>query len=287
MNALPGIVLFALVVGIVVTSTGCVRYAWDSGHDSFRLNEVIAEEAAEAEEQPVVLLITGSTIVAEFFDVMRDGLREQGYHAVVYQPPELFTTSLVDGAERIGKVVDEITERTGRDKIHIIAECNGGIATRYYVEQLGGHEKVDRFVSFVSAHNGTTYFKVPMFPSLAEIDPESTFMRRAADSRLPEGAQTRMYSIYVCGDEVMKPHTTSAYPGATNIEICDEDLAQRARKRKPYKVNHTLGQVMIPMYRQHFACFWDEAALALFVACLRDDDETLREFDQLEVTFSE
>ncbi len=280
-------VMAGVLVWIVTGSAGCVRYAWDSGHDSFRLPEVIAEEAAEVEDQPVVLLITGSTIVAEFFDVMRDRLRERGFRAVVYQPPELFTTSLEDGAERIGKAVDAIVARTGQDRIHIIAECNGGIATRYYVEQLGGHEKVDRFVSFVSAHNGTTYFKVPMFPSLAEIDPQSSFMRRMAQSRLPDDAQTRMYSIYVCGDEVMKPHTTSAYPGATNIEICDDELAQRARKRKPYKVDHALGQAMIPMYRQHFACFWDEAALELFVTCLTADDETLREFDELQVTFAE
>jgi len=277
-----------LSIGLVAATftTGCVRYAWDSGHDSFRLPEAIAEEAAEVEDQPVVLLITGSTIVAEFFDVMRDRLRERGFRAVVYQPPELFTTSLKDGAERIGRVVEEVTKRTGQDRIHIIAECNGGIATRYYVEQLGGHEKVDRFVSFVSAHNGTTYFKLKLFPAMAEIDPDSFFMRQMAESRLPEGAETRMYSIYVCNDEVMKPHTTSAYPGAINIEICDEDLAERARKRKPYKVGHTLGQIMIPMYRQHFACFWDELALELFVACLTEDDERLREFDQLKVSFS-
>lgn len=77
-----------------------------------------------------------------------------------------------------------------------------------------------------------------------------------------------------------------AWTGATNIEICDDGLAERARKRKAYKVNHFLGQAMIPMYRQHFACFWDEQALELFVACLRGDEAALQAFDGLNVSIS-
>ena len=44
------ITLTMAVVWASAGSTGCVRYAWNSGHDSFRLPEVIAEEAAEVED---------------------------------------------------------------------------------------------------------------------------------------------------------------------------------------------------------------------------------------------
>jgi hypothetical protein len=262
---------------------GCVRYAWTSAAESYRPPDEIAADVAEAGDRPVVLLITGSTIVAEFFDVMRDRLRERGLHAVIYQPPDLFTRSLRDGAERVGKAVEAAVEANGGQPIHVIAECNGGIVTRFYLEKLGGHPNVDRFISFVSAHNGTTGFPITYFPTLAEIEPGSDLMRQLAASSLPDDATTTVVSIFVCGDEVMKPHTTSALPGAINIEICDDEFAKRARKRKPHRVDHALGQAMIPMYRQHFACFWDEVAFELFVSALTDDPDTIRAFDQLEI----
>jgi len=85
---------------------------------------------------------------------------------------------------------------------------------------------------------------------------------------------------------VMKPHTTSAYAGALNIEICDEGFARRSRQRKPYKVNHGLGQMMIPQYDQHFGVFWDEGAFELLVSLLTDDEPTILGFDLMTVHFT-
>jgi len=287
MTSRYGASLVALALALAWASGGCVRYAWTSAAESYRPPDEVAaaaEEEGDGPGGPVVLLITGSTIVDEFFDVMRDRLRERGFRAVVYQPPELFTTTLRDGAERVGKAVEAVVEANGGEPIHVIAECNGGIVTRYYLEKLGGHTNVDRFISFVSAHNGTTGFPISFFPALAEIKPDSDLMHQMASSRMPEDAETTVVSIFVCNDEVMKPYTTSALPGAINIEICDEAMTQRARKRKAERVDHALGQTMIPMYRQHFACFWDEVAFELFVSALTDDEATIRAFDQLDVT---
>ena len=156
---------------------------------------------------------------------------------------------------------------------------------RRYIEKEGGHRNVKRFISFVSAHNGTTGFPTAYFPALKDIQPGSAYMEEMASSRLPAGALTKMVSIYTCHDEVMKPHTTSRLPGAINIEICDEEFAQRARKRKAPRVHHGLGQQMIPMYRQHFAAFWDEIAFTLFVLALEGDEEAIHSFDRMEVGF--
>ena len=56
-------------------------------------------------------------------------------------------------------------------------------------------------------------------------------------SRLPPSAGTTAVSISFCGDEVMKPHSTSAYPGAINIAICDPGVTQRAKERTPPTVD--------------------------------------------------
>jgi triacylglycerol lipase len=268
-------------------NVGCVGYAYRSGADSYRPPAELAAAAAAAEGRPVVMLVTGSMIVAEFFDVMRDRLEERGYEALVFQSEGLFSETLTEGAAEVGAAIQTVVDARGGAPIKIIAECDGGIATRYYLQQLGGHANVERFVSFVSAHNGTTGFPVAYFPALADIKPDSEFMTVHTAGQLPAGATTQMYSVYVCEDEVMIPHTTSAFPGALNIEICDEAFAQRARERVPYKVSHGLGQWMIPQYDQHFGVFWDEAAFELLVSCLEDDEATIRAFDGLEVRVSE
>jgi Palmitoyl protein thioesterase len=276
----------ALALALAMPQTGCVQYAYRSARDSYTPPDEIAARAAEHRDREIVLLITGSMIVAEYFDLMRDRLAERGYWPVVYQPEELFTEPLVNGVPRVAEVVEKVVAANGGKPIKVIAECDGGIITRRYIEMAGGHQNIERFVSFVSAHNGTTGFPTAYFPALADIKPDSEFMAEMRQSRLPTEARTRMVSIYTCHDEVMKPHTTSKIPDAINIEICDEAFAERARKRKPPRVHHGLGQSMIPMYRQHFAAFWDEVAFELFVLALEGDEEAIHSFELLDVSFA-
>lgn len=236
-------------------------------------------------ERPVVMLITGSMIVDDFFDVMAERLEGSGFRPIVFQPPDLFTQTLKIGAQRIGDTVDSILAEQGVDRIHVIAECNGGVAGRYYLEQLDGHPSVDRFISFVSAHHGTEWADPPLYPALADIAPGSEYLRIMDESRLPEGSSTTMISIYICGDEIMEPYTTSRIEGALNIEVCDEELARRAKARAPYDVHNLIGQIMIPMFPLHFAGFWDEDFFYLLLSCLKDDPDTIRDFDLLDVRF--
>ncbi len=279
----PAASVLAVLALVALQNAGCVGYAYRSGADSYRPPAELAAEAAAAGERPVVMLVTGSMIVAEFYDLMRDRLEERGYEAIVFQSEGLFSETLSEGAVEVGEAIQAVVDARGGAPIHVIAECDGGIATRYYLQQLGGHANVERFVSFVSAHNGTTGFPVSYFPALADIKPDSEFMATHTAGRLPAGATTRMVSIYVCEDEVMVPHTTSAFPGALNIEICDDGFAQRAEDRDRYDVRHGLGRWMIPRYAQHFGVFWDEAAFELLLSCLEDDDDTIRAFDGLQI----
>ena len=53
------------VASLTAQAVGCVGYAYRSGADSYRPPAALAAEAA-AGERPVVMLVTGSMIVAEF-----------------------------------------------------------------------------------------------------------------------------------------------------------------------------------------------------------------------------
>jgi hypothetical protein len=234
--------------------------------------------------QPVVLLITGSKIVAAFFDVMRDRLAKEGFQPLVFQPPDLFSESLEVGAKRIADAVQDTLAKTGRKRLSIVAECNGGVASRFYVEQLGGDEHVERFISFVSAHHGTKWAIASLYPALADITPGSAFLEKMEKNR-PASLQSAVTSIYICSDEIMDPYTTSKLDGALNIEICDPELDKRARERKPYDVGDFMGLALIKLYPVHLTGFWDEPFFRLLLSSLKDDPATVKKFSELKVKF--
>jgi triacylglycerol lipase len=185
-------------------------------------------------EARVVLLIPGTTITGDFFDDMAARLRDDGYEPYVYEPPDLFTGSLAEGAEGIARVVDALKAERGVSRVDIVAECNGGVATRYYLQVLGGHTSVDRVVTFVSAHHGTWLSPVGSwvsgFRALEDITPGSDFLAALDAAPFPSGLE--LTSIYSCNDEFMLPYDTSVVDGATNVLFCD-------------------------YYLKHFDGFWD------------------------------
>lgn len=171
----------------------------------------------------IVLLVPGTTIDGSYFDEMAARLEADGYVPVVFEPPDLFTESLAVGAGRIADEIDAVLAASGESKVHIVAECNGGVATRYFLQVLGGADRVDQVVTFVSAHHGTWLSPVggvaTGFQSLEDITPGSAFLAALDASPFPAGL--RMTSIYSCNDELMLPYDTSVVEGATNVLFCD------------------------------------------------------------------
>jgi triacylglycerol lipase len=177
---------------------------------------------AQPEPTRIVLLVPGTSIVGSYFDLMAERLENDGFTPVVFEPPDLFTESLAIGAERVGKEIDRVLAERGEEKLHVVAECNGGVATRYYLQVLGGSNRVDQVVTFVSAHNGTWLSPVGWisgFQSLSDITPGSAFLEQLNAAPFPPGL--KLTSLYSCNDELMLPYDTSVVPGATNVLFCD------------------------------------------------------------------
>lgn len=276
--------LVLLAAGAVLLS-GCTQFAKLAGKSSYQPPETASQRIAAGNQGPLVLLVTGSMIVSDFYDVMAKRLEERGFRPVVYQPPDLFTESLVTGAGRISEAVDAVLASTGEDRLIILAECDGGIASRYYVEKLGGDQKVSRLITFVSAHNGTEWMEKATFPqAIVDIHPDSEFMKEARTRRPPADGPL-MISLYVCTDEIMIPYTTSMVPGALNIEVCDDGFDKRAREREPVNVNDFFGNRAVEMYPIHLNVFWDEPFFELIVACLTETPDELRQFKGLNLEF--
>jgi hypothetical protein len=192
-----------------------------------------------------VLLITGVTIPAESFDPIKLRLERDGFHTVVYEPPDLLSGDLFENSERLAHVVDGILAQTGETKIDILAECTGGLIARHYIQSLGGDEHVSRLVVFISPQHGIA--KAPMahdvvgWPALEDLSPGSTFLETVNNAPLPVGLPVT--SIYTCTDEYIQPYETSIIPGATNIGIgCNGEFIGHFEffyNREVYRLMHS------------------------------------------------
>lgn len=169
-----------------------------------------------------VVLVTGVTIKAAWFDGIAARLQRDGFRTVMYEPPALLTGDLFQASKDFGAFVERVQQQSGDAKVDILAECTGGLIARRYIQSLGGEDHVSRLVTFVSPQHGIR--AVPFvarfagWRALYDLSPGSAFLRAVNDAPLPKSVP--ITSIYTCDDEYIKPYATSFIPGATNINIC-------------------------------------------------------------------
>ncbi|MFT4088795.1 MAG: alpha/beta fold hydrolase [Gordonia sp. (in: high G+C Gram-positive bacteria)] len=59
-------------------------------------------------------------------------------------------------AEQIDPYIAKVLEKTGAEKVDIVAHSQGGLLARYWMKRYDSHEKVDKLVTFGATNNGTT-----------------------------------------------------------------------------------------------------------------------------------
>jgi len=193
---------------------------WDK-YEAQRELGVLEPGPARLETPRTVLLVTGVTIRAGWFDGIKARLERDGFVTVVYEPPALLSGNLFQASVELKAVVERVQAQSGQDKIDILAECTGGLIARYYLQALGGDAKVRSLVTFVSPQHGVA--KAPLaadiagWPALDDLSPGSSFLNAVNDAPLPAGVP--ITSIYSCTDEYIQPYETSIIPGATNIGL--------------------------------------------------------------------
>jgi hypothetical protein len=225
----------AAVLAIVTAVSACPpgdikdpRYWGDLFLDKYAVERQRAIDELEAGPAPVtqprtVLLITGVTIPAAWFEPIVVRLERDGFRPVVYEPPALLSGDLFDNARALGTVIERVRAESGQDKIDILAECTGGLIARHYIQAMGGDRYVRRMVTFISPQHGVAKapwaFAIAGWPALDDLSPGSEFLETVNAAPLP--AAVRWTSIYSCTDEYIQPYQTSIIPGAHNIGLCD------------------------------------------------------------------
>jgi triacylglycerol lipase len=192
--------------------------SWTMAFHQFEKREV---------EKPLglpVLLIHGYGCNSGYWHGMSHALRRAQilHHAVSLEP---MFGSIEDFVPSVAHAVDSLCKSTGTDKIVIVAHSMGGLVARAYVRDYGcGH--IAKVITLGTPHSGTGLANFGVgrnsrqmrWTGNARTGRPSRWLAELAQAE-PAEVRALFVSLYSHHDNIVSPQTSSALPGAKNVEF--------------------------------------------------------------------
>lgn len=122
-----------------------------------------------------VILAHGIFDTERVFKRLIRALKDQGFNpqAIRFRP-----NTGRGGLPRLAGQLADFVEKHRRDdeKVHLVGFSMGGIVSRYYLQRLGGLEKVERFIAVSSPHHGTQVGRIALNKGARELRPGSDLL---------------------------------------------------------------------------------------------------------------
>jgi triacylglycerol lipase len=226
----PAIARESLMAGInlALMPVGVVRDTLKV-EDAFRLSERYTPGTAlqyldpEAAATPVILL-HGYFHNRSAFVVMRRALRKTGFRTVDTLNYNPFLHGVPELAEQLAAHVDEVLGACEAHQVHLVGHSLGGLVARYYIQMLGGSEKVSHCVTLGTPHQGTYAAYIGRGRAARQIRPGAPLIKLL---NRPGGTPvtTRFSAFYSNLDGMILPASNAKLtrPGldATNLLVRD------------------------------------------------------------------
>ena len=126
-------------------------------------------------QQNPVLLVHGINDTGAVFDHMAVYLRQRGL--------SVYTVDLVpnNGSEVLNKLAQQVANYIAatfepEQPLDLVGFSMGGLVSRYYIQRLGGIERVQRFITISSPHKGTVIAYGSWLPGCMQMRPHSPFI---------------------------------------------------------------------------------------------------------------
>lgn len=181
----------------------------------------LIDGTASAPQRPVrdrnpVLLIHGIGDDASCMMRMAGFLRADGWEVHTLDlRPNWGQAGLEPLAGEIEKYADG--ELHGR-KFDLVGFSMGGLVSRYYVQRLGGVQRVEHFVTLSAPHHGSYWAWAIPNEGCREMRPGSDFLRDlASDADVLK--KVKFTSFYTPWDVVIVPSRSSIMPQAHNVKV--------------------------------------------------------------------
>ncbi|MDX3690895.1 alpha/beta fold hydrolase [Streptomyces europaeiscabiei] len=160
------------------------------------------------EEKPPVVLLHGFIDNRSVFVLLRRSLAQHGgrhIESLNYSP---LTCDIRAAAELLGNHIEDICERTGQERVDVVGHSLGGLIARYYVQRLGGDQRVRTLVTLGTPHGGTR--AVPLadaHPIVRQMRPGSKVLEELREPA--PGCRTHFVAFWSDLDHVMVPLETA------------------------------------------------------------------------------
>ena len=150
-----------------------------------------------------ILLVHGLVDNRSIFTVLRRALRRRGFGRVWTLNYHVLTQDVRGAARRLEQTVEAICQQTGYERIHVIGHSMGGIIARYYVQRMGGDERVHTLVTLGSPHGGTRAARLLPRGVCRQLRPNSDVIAELAAPT--EQCRTRFLSFWSDLDVLISP----------------------------------------------------------------------------------
>jgi triacylglycerol lipase len=137
---------------------------------------------------------------------------------------KVFTPSLepANGSATLDTLAAQLAAFADREvpdgKFDLVGFSMGGLVSRYYVQRLGGLDRVGRFVTLATPHNGTVMAHLFRGAGHLQMRPGSSFLRDL-DADADVLKRVGFTSLYTPLDTIIVPAKSSEQFAATNIKV--------------------------------------------------------------------
>ena len=184
-----------------------------------------------------IILLHGYFHNRSAFVIMRRSLKKFGFRSVDTMNYNVIGHDIKELAHQLAVHVDEILQRTEATHVHLLGHSLGGLVARYYIQKLGGHEKVHTCITLGTPHRGTHAAWVGRGKTARQLRPGSLLLRQLA--RSSRAMPVRFISFYSNLDSLVLP--------ASNAKITEPAL--RARNVLVKDVGHLSLLISRPIIR--------------------------------------
>ena len=164
-----------------------------------------------------ILLVHGMVDNRSIFTLLRRGLRRRGFGRVLSMNYSPATNDIRSAAQDLAEQVESLVADTGYERIHVVGHSLGGLIARYYVQCLGGDERVHTLVTMGTPHGGTLPARLFPVELCRQLRPGSDVY--AELERPAPGCQTRFIAYWSDLDQLIVPKR--------NARITHRDLSVR------------------------------------------------------------
>lgn len=125
----------------------------------------------------VVVFLHGLFATAGVLRPMREAVEQgTGAHTASFTyAPHLGVAAVADS---LGELVDRLPSGV---RIHLVGHSMGGVASRWFVQELGGDPRIVQSISLASPFQGTRHAKLMPYAAGRDIAPESAVLRRLGE----------------------------------------------------------------------------------------------------------